>query len=212
MPIRRPSCCHTRPWLFLNKCCSNVWSRFVQTSHRPKSAEPAEWRIVSSRPLPEASQDLHFGSRNRNCILCHVSQRLRPGNKLGRVSAKWLVVLATKCRPGLASVCWWPSHFAPVGKLSDSLPDPQCRWRRPGLPLSSSDRRPTLRTGLAGLRKRRLGFDPLCGDGSGHAAREAILASAIVRAAMPGGGHDELTEHYRARLLAGLARTSASVL
>ena len=51
-----------------------------------------------------------------------------------------------------------------------------------------------------------LGFDPLCGDGSGHAAREAILAAAIIRASFKGLDANELTAHYRARLLAGFMR------
>ena len=51
-----------------------------------------------------------------------------------------------------------------------------------------------------------LGFDPLCGDGSGYAAREAILASAVVRAASQGSDTTELLDHYRARLLAGFEK------
>ena len=41
-----------------------------------------------------------------------------------------------------------------------------------------------------------MGLDPLCGDGSGHAVREAILAAAVVR----GGVEAEMMDHYQARL------------
>ena len=51
-----------------------------------------------------------------------------------------------------------------------------------------------------------LGFDPLCEDGAGHAVREAIQASAVVRAAGAGGDVDALIAHYQWRLLAGFAR------
>jgi len=51
-----------------------------------------------------------------------------------------------------------------------------------------------------------LAFDPLCGDGAGHAIREAILASAVIRAAAQGAHADELLAHYRARLVAGFRR------
>ena len=51
-----------------------------------------------------------------------------------------------------------------------------------------------------------MGFDPLCGDGTAHAVREAILASAVIRAADGGGDTGELFAHYEARLTAGFHR------
>jgi flavin-dependent dehydrogenase len=51
-----------------------------------------------------------------------------------------------------------------------------------------------------------LGFDPLCGDGVGNAAREAILAVAAVRAVLGGADVNTVVDHYRARLLAGFGR------
>jgi hypothetical protein len=51
-----------------------------------------------------------------------------------------------------------------------------------------------------------LAFDPLCGDGTGYAVREAILAAAVIRAAASGGAVDRLLAHYRARLIAGFLR------
>ncbi len=41
-----------------------------------------------------------------------------------------------------------------------------------------------------------MALDPLCGDGSGHAVREAILATAVIRA----GAEPAMLEHYQARL------------
>jgi len=51
-----------------------------------------------------------------------------------------------------------------------------------------------------------IGFDPLCGDGTGHALREAILAAAVIRAAAGGANIDSLLAHYRARLVAAFRR------
>jgi hypothetical protein len=51
-----------------------------------------------------------------------------------------------------------------------------------------------------------LSFDPLCGDGSGNAIREAILASAVLRAIQRGGDAAALLAHYRGRLLGGFQR------
>lgn len=51
---------------------------------------------------------------------------------------------------------------------------------------------------LAGSAAMR--FDPLCGEGVGHAVREAYLAVAVVRAALEGQPVDELIAHYSGRL------------
>ncbi len=51
-----------------------------------------------------------------------------------------------------------------------------------------------------------MAFDPICGDGTAHAIREAILAVAVVRAISSGGDARELLSHYEARLTAGFQR------
>jgi hypothetical protein len=51
-----------------------------------------------------------------------------------------------------------------------------------------------------------LAFDPLCGDGTAHAVREAILAAAVIRAAARGEDTDSLLAHYRVRLILGFQR------
>jgi hypothetical protein len=51
-----------------------------------------------------------------------------------------------------------------------------------------------------------MAFDPLCGDGTAHAVREAILASAVIRAAEGGEDVGDLLSHYEARLTAGFER------
>ncbi len=52
-----------------------------------------------------------------------------------------------------------------------------------------------VRTGSAAMR-----FDPLCGEGAGHAVREAYLAVALIRAAMRGEPVEALLAHYTCRL------------
>lgn len=51
-----------------------------------------------------------------------------------------------------------------------------------------------------------MAFDPLCGDGTAHAVREAILASAVVAAASKGEDAQALCAHYRARLIAAFEK------
>jgi len=57
-----------------------------------------------------------------------------------------------------------------------------------------------------------MGFDPLCGDGTGNAVREAILASAMIRAICTGGDPPSLIAYYQARLLAGFQKHIALCL
>ena len=49
-------------------------------------------------------------------------------------------------------------------------------------------------------------FDPICGDGTAHAVREAILASAVLQGVARGEDAGPLLAHYEARLTAGFER------
>jgi flavin-dependent dehydrogenase len=49
-------------------------------------------------------------------------------------------------------------------------------------------------------------FDPVCGEGAGHALREAILANAVIQASLAGADNTDLLQHYRTRIIAGFAR------
>lgn len=51
-----------------------------------------------------------------------------------------------------------------------------------------------------------LAFDPICGDGTAQAVREAILASAILVAIAGGGDPQALRRHYESMLLAAMRR------
>jgi hypothetical protein len=51
-----------------------------------------------------------------------------------------------------------------------------------------------------------MAFDPICGDGAGNAARESILATAVIRASRERPDDQGPAEHYSARLLAGFQR------
>jgi hypothetical protein len=57
-----------------------------------------------------------------------------------------------------------------------------------------------------------MAFDPICGDGTAHAIREAILAAAVIKAIANGGDAASLRAHYEARLTAGFARHLANCL
>jgi hypothetical protein len=51
-----------------------------------------------------------------------------------------------------------------------------------------------------------IGFDPLCGEGTGNAARQAYLATAIIAAVRKGEPVDDLLAHYVSRQMHGFLR------
>lgn len=51
-----------------------------------------------------------------------------------------------------------------------------------------------------------MSFDPISGEGAGHAAREAILAAAAIGGVTRGLPAERLVSHYTARLMAGFER------
>jgi 2-polyprenyl-6-methoxyphenol hydroxylase-like FAD-dependent oxidoreductase len=51
-----------------------------------------------------------------------------------------------------------------------------------------------------------MSFDPLCGEGAGHALREALLAAAVISGAARGYPLETLIAHYNTRLMQGFLR------
>ena len=60
--------------------------------------------------------------------------------------------------------------------------------------------------GWLALGTAALAFDPICGDGTAQAVREAILASAIITALSRGEDQAALITHYQSMLLAAMRR------
>jgi hypothetical protein len=168
--------------------------------------EGADWTIFSSRPLPEASEEIQFGSR----VAAASAVVLKPESDaeaswVESLPAGWLFLLPDGGNGWLLS----------VGGPAESLLAESSLIARQILRVEGGGRSfachprvsyPLCGPGWLACGSAALGFDPLCGDGSGYAAREAILASAVVRAARQGANASGLIAHYRARLLAGFLR------
>jgi hypothetical protein len=78
-------------------------------------------------------------------------------------------------------------------------------------PSAAFDTSPRMLGQLAGdgwlaLGTAAIAFDPICGDGTAQAVREAILASAVVMALTRGEDPEALRTHYHSMLLAAMRR------
>lgn len=165
----------------------------------------ADWTVVASHPLPESSVYRHFGTRRATAVAVELKTPEASACWIESLESGWLFLI-----PGwLIAVGGAPqtllaqsrlvagqirstsdvfAEFAAYPRIADPLCDP----------LSTP---PWLACGSAAMA-----FDPICGDGTGNAVREAILAAAVIRAAARGDSVGGLLAHYRSRLIAGFRR------
>jgi hypothetical protein len=167
----------------------------------------ADFTIFAARPLPPGPVEQNFGSRMawaskvrlkdpRDSSSCWI-ESLETGWLFlipNAVGEGWLLSVGDSAQEALGRSKVIAARLAsvdePVGKFpaGPRILSPLCgpEW---------------LACGTAGLA-----FDPICGDGTAHAVREAILAAGVVRAISEGGDAAELVAHYEARLTAGFQR------
>lgn len=168
----------------------------------PKS----DWTIFASKPLPASVDELHFGSRTAAAARVTLNPDA-PADACWAESLEcgWLFLL-----PGLDS----PWLLSVGSSAKDLLSESRVIAKQlavvqesgPGFAAHPRVADPLCAPGWFACGTAALGFDPLCGDGVGNAAREAILAVAAVRAVLDGADVTAVVEHYRARLLAGFGR------
>jgi hypothetical protein len=174
-----------------------------------------DWTIFASRPLPEPVSERRFGSR----IASAVRVDLREGCDSAAcwiesledgwlflipdaLDAGWLLAVGRPVEPLLGRsrvVAQQIVRFSGAGEFPayPRIVSPLCG---PGLAQGAATGK-WLACGTAAMA-----FDPICGDGTAHAVREAILAAAVIRAIDGGGDARELFAHYEARLTAGFQR------
>jgi hypothetical protein len=160
------------------------------------------WTIFAAPPLPAAAVQHRFGTRmasatpvtlreNSDPAACWIESLedgwlfLLPG---------WLLSVGAPAERLLAGSQVVAPQVANIAKSAGDFP----AYARIASPLSASN---WLACGTAAMA-----FDPICGDGTAHAIREAILAAAVIRAAARGDTPDHLRSHYEARLTAGFQR------
>jgi hypothetical protein len=174
---------------------------------RDSGTAPA-WTVFASRPLPAPAGEHPFGSRMALALAVNLKEGSDPAACwIESLESGWLFLIPN------ASGCAW---LLAVGSAPDALLAAS-RVIREQIKQADAGRAhafpafPRIVAPLCGAEWLACGtaamaFDPLCGDGTAHAIREAILASAVIRAVSEGGSHDEILAHYEARLTAGFRR------
>jgi hypothetical protein len=172
----------------------------------PASCE-AEWTIYAAHPLPHPAEPQSFGSRMASAIpVMFKDAEGRAAAWIESLEDGWLFALPNAPRSG-----WLLAVGAPAESLlgaSRLVAGQIVSYGPPGgqFPAYPRIASPLCGPGWLACGAAAMAFDPLCGDGTAHAIREAILASAIVRAAAGGAPVNRLLAHYQLRLTAGFQR------
>jgi hypothetical protein len=171
------------------------------------------WTVFASMPLPVAAAEHRFGSR----IACAMQVELKPAAQpaacwIESIENGWLFLIANAPGAGwLLSVGLRPHELLEQSRL---IREQIAGFQPTAVQFAASPRivTPLGGPGWAACGTAAMAFDPLCGDGTAHAVREAILASAVIGAAARGDDPVQLIAHYEARLTAGFRRHLAHCL
>jgi hypothetical protein len=173
--------------------------------------------VYASRPLPESAVERHFGSRHASAVAVELKTPEASACWIESLESGWLFLIpgwliavggapetllaesrlvADQIRGASHKTAEFPAYPRIADPLCDPLRDPLC----------DSLRDPPSTPAWLACGSAAMAFDPICGDGTGNAVREAILAAAVIRAAARGQPVDGLLAHYRSRLMAGFRR------
>ncbi|HTW64505.1 MAG TPA: hypothetical protein VME17_07815 [Bryobacteraceae bacterium] len=166
------------------------------------AAQDLPWTVYAARPLPDPITEHSFGSRIASAVPVKLKDSAHPaGCWIESLDDGWLFLT--------------PNWLLAVGAPAENLLGrsrmvaaeiDQCGPARGAFPAYPRIALPLGAPGWLACGTAAMAFDPICGDGTAHAIREAILASAIIRAVAAGESIDELLAHYEARLTAGFRR------
>jgi hypothetical protein len=164
-------------------------------------AAPA-WTIHASRPLPAPGEEHSFGSRFASAMPVTLREDSGPDACwIESLDQGWLFLV--------------PGWLLAVGGKPDTLlsqsrviaPEIARRGAPSGeFPAFARIASPLCAPGWLACGAAAMSFDPICGDGTAHAIREAILAAAVIRGIAQGEDQPALLAHYEARLTAGFRR------
>jgi hypothetical protein len=177
------------------------------------AGDEGDFTIFTSRPLPPGTVEHCFGSR----IASAAQVRLKDARDsascwIESLEDGWLFLIPNSVESG-----WLLSVGCSVHAIMERSNLIAGRIAFMSGPSGQFPASPRIVSPLCGPRWLACGtagmaFDPICGDGTAHAVREAILAAAVVGAISTGGAAEELLCHYQARLTVGFQRHLAASL
>lgn len=167
---------------------------------RTESAgDRAAWRIATSRPSDSTEQ--RFGARTAS--IARVDLKDGSACAIESLDDGWLFLLPDAARSGwLIAVGGANLEKSRVVTKMISRANP-ATVEFPAYPRILS---PLAAPSWLACGSAAMAFDPICGDGTANAVREAILASAVIGAALRGENVSALTQHYEDRLRLGFKR------
>jgi hypothetical protein len=190
---------------------SELWNRVAIPNPAPPlagSPDPA-WTVISV-PKGESPARLRgFGSRVATVAMVELTRRAADDCCWAEsLPDGWLFLLPSgPGRAALISCGYSPDDLIEesrlIGGLVSGLEEATGAHQHPAFPQ--------IRDELCGPHWLACGsaammFDPLCGEGAGHAVREALLASAVIRASAKGSPDDTLLAHYANRFMHGFLK------
>jgi hypothetical protein len=186
---------------------SELWTRVVISA--PASAD-TEWTVLSVQNSDVPSQFQSFGSRVATVALVELTRQAADDCCwVESLPDGWLFLLPSEPgRAALISCGYSPEKLIEQSRLISGLVSnldegTRAAHHHPAYPQIKSE--------LCGPHWLACGsaaimFDPLCGEGAGHAVREALLASAVIRASAKGSETRTLLAHYETRLMHGFLK------
>ena len=165
------------------------------------AAGKADWTVVAARPLPAPCVEHAFGTRLATARAVRLKSE-EPACWIESLPAGWLFLIPTGW---LLSVGGTAEELLAQSRLVVG----QIREIHGGgtaFPAHPRISKPLCGPGWLGCGTAALAFDPICGDGTGYAIREGILAAAVIRAAVRGEAFEGLLAHYTNRVTAGFRR------
>lgn len=172
----------------------------------PSPGDVADIAIHTAAPFP-AGEIEHFGWRSAGAV--PVSLRFAEDGEACWIEAVrdgWLFLI-----PAGRQEAWLLCVGASVEMLVGQSRHIAGRLDQLGMASTQFDVSARLLTALQGedwlaCGSAAVGFDPICGDGTAQALREALLASAVIAARRDGGDWAALRAHYESMLIAAMRR------
>lgn len=166
--------------------------------------DECDFTIHAALPLPGDKPRQRFGAREAATARVRLKGTAGRACEIESVADGWLFLIPT------AEAAWLLAVGGPVETLLATS-----RQIGPRVEIEAGggefDCAPSIAEAVQGERWMAcgpvaVGFDPICGDGTAHAVREAILAAAVIAGIARGEDRRALLSHYRAVLTLAMGR------